>query len=105
MVASSKERPLISVTSSATPKRARFFFKSLMMWLLERRKCFNFPPASILTIFFRHTGFARAIRCGNRRSSDIRTNLQDISRAEPGEVIDEKQNIHVQHGGGLPDFS
>src|SRR5213595_1788634 len=101
MVASSKERPLISVTSYATPKRARFFFKSLMMWLLERRKCFNFPPASILTIFFGTLDSRAPYAAAIRRSSDIRTNLQDISRAEPGEVIDEKQNIHVQHGGGL----
>jgi len=38
MIASSDERPLIKITSSATPNRARFFFKSLMMFLLDQLK-------------------------------------------------------------------
>jgi hypothetical protein len=53
MIASSEERPLIKVTSSATPNRARFFFKFSMMFLLESRKCFTLQPASIVTISFR----------------------------------------------------
>ena len=53
LLPSSKERRLIKLTSPATPNRARFFRKSLMIFLLDSRKCFNCPPASMLTIVFR----------------------------------------------------
>ena len=41
---------MIKVTSWATPNHARFFFKSLMMSLLDNRTCFTLPPASIVMI-------------------------------------------------------
>ena len=37
--------------SSSTPNRARFFFKSLKIFLLGMRRCFSRPPASTLMIF------------------------------------------------------
>jgi hypothetical protein len=33
-----------------------------------------------------------------------RPNLHDIFQAAAREVIDQEQNVHVQHGGGTPDF-
>jgi hypothetical protein len=53
MVASSKERLLIKVMSSAMGNGAGFFRKSLIIFLLDSRKCSNRAPASMLTVVFR----------------------------------------------------
>src|SRR6266550_3968422 len=94
-VVSSKERPLIKVTSSSTPNRARFLFRSLKIFLLAIRKCFNCPPASMLTIFF-FVHRTRAHQMWRRLlSHQYRGQSREYSRAEPGEVIDKQQDIHM----------
>src|SRR5215510_13250003 len=68
-----------------------------MISLLDSRKCFNRPPASILTIFFRVAHSPRAKGCRNGGSANVRANLKDVTCGEPREVIDQEQNVHVQH--------
>src|SRR5437016_66493 len=53
---------------------------------------------------FGHAGVMHAKCGGDRGTANVGADFEDISRAEPGKVIDEKQHIHVQHGCGAADF-
>src|SRR5207253_9573283 len=45
--------------------------------------------------FLRRAGLARAKRGGDRGPANVRADLEDISHGDLGEVIDEKQDIHM----------
>ena len=45
--------------------------------------------------FLRRAGLARSKRGGDRGPANVRADLEDISHGDLGEVIDEKQNIHM----------
>jgi len=44
---------------------------------------------------FSRAGLARTKCGGDCLATNVRANLENISRAEPGEVLDEKQDIHM----------
>jgi len=68
-----------------------------MISLLDSRKCFNRPPGFNAYNFFPSSGFARAKGCRDGGSANVRADLKDVTRGEPREVLDQEQNVHVQH--------
>ena len=65
---------------------------------------FQTPSGFNTDDFFPRARLTRAKRCGDRGPSNIRPDLQDIPRADSSKVIDEEQNVRVQHGSGASDF-
>src|SRR5205823_11474014 len=54
--------------------------------------------------FFWRGRLTRSDSGGNRRAADVGADLENISRAEFGEVIDEEQHVEMQHRRSATDF-